>query len=188
MKTATGLAAISLIVTVISATPTRADDFSAALDEITGNSLREHYTVLASDAMDGRFAGTEAYQRAADYVAQQFALVGLEAAGEEGWFQEVPLVSFRIDTETATVFTHRDGVDTELTYREDVPGCTVDLPAQRARLLCIGPQQGVGGRASRRHRHDRPALTPRRETVSLGTLQAADGNARSIRSLSWRLL
>ena len=96
-----------------------ADEFTEALDEITETSLREHYAILAGDEMEGRFAGTDGYQRAADYVADQFALIGLEAAGDEGWFQQVPLVSYRVDTETTTVYTHRDGVDSELTYRED---------------------------------------------------------------------
>ena len=120
MKQVAGIAA-ALLASVASAIPAAAsaDDFDAALNEISEQSLKAHYAALASDAMEGRFAGTAAYQRAADYVAEQFALIGLEAAGEEGWFQEVPLVSYRIDTETATVYTHRDGIDTELTYRED---------------------------------------------------------------------
>ena len=88
-------------------------------DEITKTSLQEHYSTLAGDAMEGRFAGSDGYQRAADYVAGQFAALGLEPAGEEGWFQQVPLVSYLIDTESATVYTHRDGADTKLTYRED---------------------------------------------------------------------
>ena len=90
-----------------------------ALDQIDAGSLRAHYETLASDAMAGRFAGTEGYLSAAEYVAEQFAELGLEPAGEEGWFQEVPLVSYRVDTETTTVHTHSDGKDTSLTYRED---------------------------------------------------------------------
>ena len=96
-----------------------ADPTLDALDEITKASLQEHYSTLAGDAMEGRFAGSDGYQRAADYVAGQFAALGLEPAGEEGWFQQVPLVSYLIDTESATVYTHRDGADTKLTYRED---------------------------------------------------------------------
>ena len=120
MKQVAGIAAVLLsgFATAIPAAAS-ADDFDTALDEISEQSLKAHYAILAGDAMEGRFAGTAAYQRAADYVAAQFALIGLEAAGEEGWFQQVPLVSYRIDTETATVYTHRDGIDTELTYRED---------------------------------------------------------------------
>ena len=90
-----------------------------ALDEISAANIRAHYEALAADAMTGRFAGTEGYTLAADYVAEQFAGLGLEPAGEEGWFQQVPLVSYRVDTETTTVYTHRDGVDASLTYRED---------------------------------------------------------------------
>lgn len=47
---------------------------------------------LSSDAMEGRNAGTAAYQRAADYVAQRFRAAGLRPAGDNGtFFQTVPM-------------------------------------------------------------------------------------------------
>jgi hypothetical protein len=99
--------------------PSLADMPADALGQISAGSLRAHYEALASDEMAGRFAGTEGYARAANYVAEQLSRLGLEPAGEEGWFQQVPLISYQVDTETTTVYTHRDGVDTSLTYRED---------------------------------------------------------------------
>ena len=46
---------------------------------------------LSSDAMEGRDTGTAAYQRAAEYVAGRFMEAGLKPAGEDGYFQTVPM-------------------------------------------------------------------------------------------------
>lgn len=47
---------------------------------------------LSGDSMEGRDTGSEAYLRAADYVARRFRAAGLRPAGEEGtFFQKVPM-------------------------------------------------------------------------------------------------
>jgi hypothetical protein len=49
---------------------------------------------LADDALEGRLAGSDAERCAADYVAAEFARIGLRPAGPDGtFFQEVPLAS-----------------------------------------------------------------------------------------------
>lgn len=49
-------------------------------------------TALANDSMEGRDTGTEAYERAAKYVAAQFRTAGLKPAGDHGtFFQRVPM-------------------------------------------------------------------------------------------------
>ncbi len=49
---------------------------------------------LADDALEGRLAGTAAERCAADYIARQFAGLGLEPGGENGtFFQNLPLAS-----------------------------------------------------------------------------------------------
>jgi hypothetical protein len=63
-------------------------------------------------------AGERGYDEAAQYVADRFAELGLEPGGEDGWFQPVPLISYRIDQESTTLITHRDGKDTALQYKE----------------------------------------------------------------------
>src|SRR5690242_1678098 len=44
---------------------------------------------LAADQMQGRATGSEAYRKAAQYVAAQFEHDGLKPAGVEGYFQPV---------------------------------------------------------------------------------------------------
>ncbi|MGZ5432778.1 MAG: glycosyltransferase family 39 protein, partial [Thermoanaerobaculia bacterium] len=65
---------------------------------ITPNAIRAHINFLASDALEGREAGTRGYDVAAAYVAAQFEAVGAEPAGDDGtYFQQVRLRTFRID-------------------------------------------------------------------------------------------
>jgi len=58
--------------------------------------LRAHIAMLSSDEMQGREAGTAAYDRAAQYVADQMRSLGVQPAGDAGaYLQRVPLVSYR---------------------------------------------------------------------------------------------
>jgi hypothetical protein len=47
---------------------------------------------LAHDSMEGRGTGTRGYARAAEFVAGEMRRLGLEPAGDSGFFQRVPLV------------------------------------------------------------------------------------------------
>jgi Peptidase family M28 len=100
------------------ATPPQAVDENTAIDTITQQALQDHLAYLADDAREGRLAGTDGYNEAAQYVADRFTEMGLERGGDAGWFQQVPLISYRIDEESISLIAHRDGKDTELTYKE----------------------------------------------------------------------
>src|SRR4029077_438246 len=58
-----------------------------------------HVQALANDSLAGRDTGSEGYRRAAAYVVDRFQRAGLKPAGENGWYQSVPLhvVRFRAD-------------------------------------------------------------------------------------------
>ena len=100
--------------------PAAKTEHEAAINLITIDALRGHVEFLADDAREGRMTGTPGHEDAASYVAGQFAELGLEPGGEDGsWYQRVPLISYRINNETTTVVTHRDGIDSTLVYRED---------------------------------------------------------------------
>jgi len=53
--------------------------------------VRELITVLAADSLEGRATGTPGSAKAARYIAEQFRAAGLEAVGDSGFFQKVPL-------------------------------------------------------------------------------------------------
>lgn len=48
-------------------------------------------SVLAADSMEGRNTGRAGSMKAARYIASWFASAGLEAAGDSGYFQRVPM-------------------------------------------------------------------------------------------------
>lgn len=53
--------------------------------------MRNTMSVLAADSMGGRFTGSENAARAAQLIADQLERLGLEPAGDSGFFQRVPI-------------------------------------------------------------------------------------------------
>lgn len=67
-------------------------DIDAALKAISGERIRQHMTVLAGDALEGRGLGTAGYEAALKYVETTLTADGLAPFGEAGGFrQPVPL-------------------------------------------------------------------------------------------------
>ena len=93
-------------------------DRDSAIGAVKRQNIAAHVAFLADDAREGRMAGEPGYEEAARYVADQFSDLGLVPGGEDGWFQQVPLISNRIDEESTTLIAHRDGEDTALQYKE----------------------------------------------------------------------
>src|SRR3984957_4175044 len=61
-------------------------------------------TTLSNDAMEGRDTGTEAYERAAKYVAAQFTTAGLKPAGDNNtYFQRVPMHQIALDNDKSSL-------------------------------------------------------------------------------------
>ena len=112
-------------------------DFTPSADII-----KTHMAFLADDLLEGREAGTRGYDIAANYVAAQYALLGVKpAAGNGGYLQRVPLISFRPASDGALTVTGADGQAVALTYGEDF------LPtpqAQAADLTVEAPVVFVG--------------------------------------------
>ncbi len=61
--------------------------------EITDADLRRHVEALASEEMEGRLTGTEGERKAAAYIAQHLSRLGLEPAGDDGWYQAFEFTS-----------------------------------------------------------------------------------------------
>jgi hypothetical protein len=61
-------------------------------------------TALSNDSMEGRDTGSEAYERAANYVANQFKAAGLKPAGDNGtYLQRVPMHQIALDNDKSSV-------------------------------------------------------------------------------------
>jgi len=95
----------------------------AAAASIDSEKIRAHVRFLSLDLLEGRGPGTRGDQLAAEYIATQFALDGLEPAGDnQTYFQRVPL--FAVHTlEDKTKFSfapENGGQPVELQYGTDI--------------------------------------------------------------------
>ncbi len=75
--------------------------------QFRSEAIRAHMTFLASDLLEGRGTATRGYQIAAEYVASQYALAGLEPGANGKWLQEVPFVHTTADPASTVTFTRR---------------------------------------------------------------------------------
>jgi hypothetical protein len=63
---------------------------TAAAQQFSTDAIRAHMTFLASDLLEGRGTATRGYRIAAEYVAAQYTLAGLEPGANGSWYQDVP--------------------------------------------------------------------------------------------------
>ncbi len=92
-----------------------------------------YVTALANDGMEGRDTGSAGYQRAARYVAGEFERAGLKPAGENGYYQSVPLHVVRLRAaDSSAVLTRKAGVHQFRWLREITMTVTPGLPEQIA--------------------------------------------------------
>ncbi len=115
------------------------------------DAIRAHMTFLADDLLEGREAGTRGYDIAANYVAAQYALLGVKPAGDKGgYLQRVPLAAYRNAAEGALSITGPDGKTQALTFGEDylpsaqaqASAVSVTAPLVFAGFGVVAPDQG----------------------------------------------
>ena len=83
------------------------------IPNIPAVNIEAHIRFLASDYLQGRDVGTDGYEIAANYVAAQMRLLGLEPAGDDNsYFQDVPLQD--VTTDPAYDSFSIDGVPAEI--------------------------------------------------------------------------
>ncbi|MEW6392254.1 MAG: M20/M25/M40 family metallo-hydrolase [Pseudomonadota bacterium] len=112
----------------------------------SAEAIKAHMTFLADDAMEGREAGTRGYDIAANYVAAQYALLGVKPGGDKGsYLQRVPLLAFRPAGEGSLTLTGAPqtdgGATVALKYGEDY---LPNAQAQAADLSVEAPLVFVG--------------------------------------------
>ncbi len=132
MKSLQRLACITLLIALPCAAQTHQKPTPAAA------TWWAYTTALANDSMQGRDTGTAAYQRAADYVAHQFAAFGLQPAGEPltnpakpTYFQSVPMHQVALLTEKSSVELLPDSNPTQST------------PIQFLQQITLVPRDGL---------------------------------------------
>jgi Zn-dependent M28 family amino/carboxypeptidase len=110
----------------------------------------KYVEALANDGMEGRNTGSAGHKRAAEFVAEQFKLAGLDPAGTTGYIQPVAFRSRRIiETQSSLSLLH-DGKTDRLVLGEDANiSMRVDPAAEvEAPLVFVGyglniPERGM---------------------------------------------
>ncbi|HEX3471300.1 MAG TPA: M28 family peptidase [Silvibacterium sp.] len=105
-------------VPAVAGVPEAARQAAASIDP---EKIRVHVRFLADDLLEGRGPGTRGGDIAAQYIGTQFALDGLQPAGDNGtFFQKVPLYAIHtIEDQTKFSFVPQNGAPIALTYGSD---------------------------------------------------------------------
>lgn len=106
-------------VPAIAGLPQAARSAAASID---GEKMRAHVRFLSLDLLEGRGPGTRGDKLAAEYIATQFALDGLQPAGDKGsYFQQVPLIAVHtIEDKTKFAFVPASGQQIDLAYGSEI--------------------------------------------------------------------
>jgi len=110
----------------------------SAAASIDPEKIRAHVRFLSLDLLEGRGPGKRGAELAAEYIATQFALAGVEPAGDNGsYFQRVPLVAVHtIEDKTKFSFVPASGQPIDLAYGTEIvskdqtgqPSADLDAP------------------------------------------------------------
>ncbi|MEX2303885.1 MAG: M28 family metallopeptidase [Bryobacterales bacterium] len=111
-----------------------------------------HIEYLASDERQGRVTGSEGYQQAAQYVADQFRELGLEEAGTKGYFQPIEFETRRLAEEASSLEFVRGGatIQFELGEQATLGRAGVSDETVEAEMVFVGygmtiPEHGYDG-------------------------------------------
>src|SRR5580692_1441983 len=94
----------------------------AAAASIDSEKIRAHVRFLSLDLLEGRGPGTRGAELAAEYIATQFALAGVQPAGDNGtYFQSVPLYAVHtVEDKTKFSFVPATGDPVNLVYGSEI--------------------------------------------------------------------
>ena len=85
--------------------------------------IRQHVRFLSHDLLEGRGTGQRGGDIAAEYMATQFALMGLKPAGENGsYMQKVPMVGVTTLPETTFALVPQRGDARNLKFLDEYVG------------------------------------------------------------------
>src|ERR1700674_5527267 len=98
---------------------------SAQMTEVSGERIRAHVKFLASDLLEGRAPGSRGGDLATEYIATQFALLGLKPAGDQGtFFQKFSLVGVEPQADSQLSFAPTSGPATTFKWLDEFVGVT----------------------------------------------------------------
>ena len=84
-----------------------------------GKQWWSHIQFLADDSLEGRDTGSQGFEKAANYMAEQFRAAGLEPAGVDGYRQPMDFQVVKIDESRCVLDLLREGKAQPLKLGED---------------------------------------------------------------------
>ena len=87
--------------------------------EALGKQWWSHIQFLADDSLEGRDTGSQGFEKAANYMAEQFHAAGLEPAGVDGYRQPMDFQVVKIDESRCALDLLREGKAQPLKLGED---------------------------------------------------------------------
>ena len=104
-----------------------------------------HVRALADDSMRGRDTGSPEHRKAQEYVVRQFEKNGIQAAGEQGYFQSVSLRQLRLQPQRSEAVLTRGGRTQPLRWLQQISTAPLTgLPAEVAGdLVFVGSDNGA---------------------------------------------
>jgi hypothetical protein len=138
-SSAAGLVGLAMMLSVPLHAQMGATDPATAA--ITPDVIYQHLTVIADDSMMGRDTPSPGLDMTAQYVADQFASLGLQPGGENGgWFQRYPIYRTQLDIEQSHVGFMMEGAHLHASFATDAARWFGDIPAEavRGQTVVIG--------------------------------------------------
>jgi hypothetical protein len=139
------IATVLAVAAAVSGCGHAADPHAATPDAATRR-WWAHVEALANDDMRGRDTGSPEHRRAQEYVVRHLERHGVKPAGEEGFFQAVPLRSYRLRADQSSADLTHDGRARPLRWLRDLtvtPART--LPGNlQGRLVFAGSDNAAG--------------------------------------------
>lgn len=127
---------LALALTV--ASPALAQTAPAQADRATR--WQQQVATLASDAMEGRAAGTPGHMRAVEHIVSELRRIGLEPAGTEGFLQPIQFTEQRFDPAASRATLTAGGTRHELAF----PGAAIVESGQTIPARVDAPLVFVG--------------------------------------------
>ena len=119
---------------------TRLEAQPANVRPITTNEIDGHLRFLSSDLLEGRAPATRGGRLAAEYIASQLRIAGVEAGGDSSYFQRVPIDI--VGADPSSIHASASGKATaSLRYPEDIVvwgGSAVERSAAAGELVFVG--------------------------------------------------
>lgn len=110
------VSALSAMLVLAGCQSTTAPSSVVVQPKASAKAIEAHMAFLGDDSLEGRDTGSRGHQIASNYIATQLAGLGLEPAGEQGYFQSVPMRKALLVQSSAKMSLTKDGKTTNFEY------------------------------------------------------------------------